>query len=107
MHYIRLSTYDLRKGDFGELASLYEESLLPLLARQPGFIDFGVISAGHNKVVTFSIWASREDSEQPSWLAVEWIRQNIADRVRLANTYYGSLALFGGMRSGGSVPLSP
>ena len=46
-----------------------------------------------------SIWKTREDSEQPSWLAVEWIRKNIADRVRLANTYYGNLALFGGAAS--------
>jgi heme-degrading monooxygenase HmoA len=99
VHYIRLSTYDLRKGDFNELAALYRASLLPMLSRQPGFVDFGMVNAGHNKVISFSIWLSREDSEQPAWLAVDWVRENIADRVRLVNTYYGSLALFGRVRT--------
>lgn len=94
MRYIRLSTYDLRKGDFKELAAMYEAALLPVYVREPGFVKFGLIDAGHNKVISMTIWKGREDSERSAWLAVEWIRENISDRVRLVNTYHGRMALY-------------
>lgn len=94
MHYVRLSTYDLRKGDFKELVALYETALLPMYAREPGFLRFGLIDAGHNKVIAMTIWGQREDSERSAWLTVEWIRENISDRVRLVNSYQGHMALY-------------
>jgi hypothetical protein len=94
VRYIRLSTYDLRKGDFNELAALFEATLLPMYSREPGFVRFGLIDAGHNKVIAMTIWEHREHAERSAWLAVEWIRENISDRVRLVNTYHGSMALY-------------
>jgi heme-degrading monooxygenase HmoA len=97
VRYIRLSTYDLRRGDFKELAAIYEESLPPMYAREPGFVKFGLIDAGHNKYIAMSIWETREDSEKSAWLTVEWVREHMSDRVRLVNNYHGNLALFDGV----------
>lgn len=96
MQYIRLSTYDLRKGTFRELSVIYAETLLPMYSREPGFLKFGLIDAGHNKYIAMSIWQTREDSEKAAWLTVEWVRDNMSDRVRLVNNYHGDLALFDG-----------
>jgi hypothetical protein len=96
LQYIRLSTYDLRKGTFRELSVIYAETLLPMYSREPGFLKFGLIDAGHNKYIAMSIWQTREDSEKAAWLTVEWVRDNMSDRVRLVNNYHGDLALFDG-----------
>ena len=96
MRYTRLSTYDMVKGTFPELTSIAEKGILPLFTKEPGFVDYGLVDAGHNKVVAISIWETRDAAQNSVNTAANWIRDNVADRVRLTNTYVGDLALFHG-----------
>jgi hypothetical protein len=97
MRYTRLSTYDVTKGDFDELTSLTEKGILPAYVKEPGFVNFGLIDAGNHKVVSISIWETREAAQKSATMAATWIRENIADRVKLVTTTIGNLALFKGM----------
>ena len=97
MRYTRLATYDIVKGTFPELTGMAEKGILPLFVKEPGFVDYGLIDAGHNKVVSISIWETREEAQQSATMAASWIKDNIADRVRLVTSYVGDLALFRGV----------
>ena len=96
MRYARLATYDIVKGTFPEQTDMAEKGLLPLFAREPGFVNFGLVDAGHSKFVSISIWETREEAHKSATMAETWVRENIADRVRLVTTYIGDLALFHG-----------
>ena len=97
MRYTRLSTYDLTKGNFDELTGIAEKGILPTFVKEPGFVNFGLVDAGNHKVVSISIWETREAAQKSANLAASWVMENIADRVRLVTTYIGDLALFRGL----------
>jgi heme-degrading monooxygenase HmoA len=97
MRYTRLSTYDLTKGNFDELTGIAEKGILPTFVNEPGFVNFGLVDAGNHKVVSISIWETREAAQKSANLAATWVMENIADRVRLVTTYIGDLALFRGL----------
>jgi heme-degrading monooxygenase HmoA len=96
MRYTRLATYDVVKGTFPELTTIAEKGILPLFANEPGFVDYGLIDAGHNKVVSISIWNTREAAQKSAATAASWVKDNMPDRVRLVTSYVGDLALFHG-----------
>jgi hypothetical protein len=96
MRYTRLSTYDILKGTFPELTGITEKGMLPLLIKEPGFVDYGLVDAGHNKVIAISLWETRDEAQKSVVTAATWVKENIADRVRLVTTNVGDLALFHG-----------
>ena len=77
MRYTRLATYDMVKGTFPELVSMADKGILPIFAREPGFVDYGLIDAGQNKVVSISIWETREQAQK----AVD--TPDVSERVRV------------------------
>jgi heme-degrading monooxygenase HmoA len=96
MRYTRLSTYDITNGTFDELTGIVERGILPTFAKQPGFVDYGLVDVGNHKVVAISIWETREEAQRSAAMAADWVKENIADRVRLVTTQIGDLALFRG-----------
>ena len=96
MRYARLTTYDMVKGTFAELTALTEKGILPLFVKEPGFVDHGLLDIGNNKVVAISIWETRDEAQTSATMAATWVKENVADRVRLVTNSIGSLALFHG-----------
>ena len=97
MRYTRLSTYDVTKGDFSELSNLTEKGILPTFVKEPGFVNYGLVDAGNHKVLSISIWETRDEALKSADMAATWVKQNVSDRVRLVTTYIGDLALFRGV----------
>jgi heme-degrading monooxygenase HmoA len=97
MRYTRISTYDLTKGSFDELTGIVETGILPTFAKEPGFVNYGLVDTGNHKVVSLSIWETREAAQHSASMAATWVKENIADRVRLLTTQIGDLALFRGV----------
>lgn len=96
MRYTRLTTYDVIKGDFNELTGIAEKGILPMFVKEPGYVDYGLLDVGNHKVVAISIWETREAAEKSASMAATWVKENLADRVRLITTQIGNLALFHG-----------
>jgi hypothetical protein len=97
MRYTRISTYDLTKGTFPELTDIAEKGILPTFVKEPGFVNYGLVDVGSHKVVSISIWETREEAQKSASMAATWVKENISDRVRLVTTYIGDLALFHGV----------
>ncbi len=96
MRYTRLATYDILKGNFAELTDLAEKGILPMFSKEPGFVDYGLVDAGHNKVISITIWNTRDAAHQSATMAANWVKENVADRLRLVTSHVGDLALFRG-----------
>ena len=96
MRFTRLSTYDITKGTFPELTGIVEKGILPLFVKEPGFVDYGLVDAGNNKLVAISIWETRDEAQKSAGMAATWVKENLADRVHLVTTTIGNLALFHG-----------
>ena len=97
MQYTRISTYDLTKGTFAELTGIVEQGLLPTFVKEPGFVNYGLVDTGDHKVLSISIWETREQAHKSATMATTWVKANIAERVRPLTTQIGELALFRGM----------
>lgn len=97
MRYTRLATYDIVKGTFPELTTIAEKGILPMFTHEPGFVDYGLVDVGQNKIVAISIWETREEAHKSATMAATWIKENVSDRVRLVTSYVGDLALFHGV----------
>jgi hypothetical protein len=96
MRYTRISTYAMTNGTFDELTGMVEKGILPTFEREPGFVNYGVADIGDHKVVSISIWDTREAAEKSALIAASWVKENISDRVRLVTNDVGNLALFHG-----------
>ena len=96
MRYTRISTYDVIKGDFNELTGIAENGILPLFVKEPGFVNYGLVDIGNHKVVSLSIWETREAAQNSASMSASWNKENVADRVKLLTTTIGELALFHG-----------
>lgn len=96
MQYTRISTYDVTSGTFPELTNLAERGILPMLAKEPGFVNYGLVDAGNQKMIAISIWETREQAQNSAQVAGTWVKEHVADRVRLSTTIIGELALFRG-----------
>jgi hypothetical protein len=97
MRYTRISTYEMTNGTFDELTNITEKGVLRTFESLPGFLNFGLADIGDHKVVSISVWETREAAEKSALVAASWVRENIADRVRLVTGHVGSLALFHGV----------
>jgi heme-degrading monooxygenase HmoA len=97
LRFTRLSTYDLTKGTFPELTGIVEKGMLPLFAKEPGFVNYGLVDAGDHKVVSITIWETRDQAHKSAQMAATWVKENLSDRVRLVTTHIGELALFRGV----------
>ena len=97
MRYTRLSTYEMTKGNFDELTGIAEKGILPTFVKEPGFVNYGLVDAGNHKVVSISIWETRDAAQKSASMAATWVKENFGDRVRLMNTDIGDLALFHGV----------
>ena len=64
MRYTGISTYDMTRGTFDELTGIAEKGILPTFANLPGFLNFGLADIGDHKVVSISVWESREAADE-------------------------------------------
>ena len=60
-------------------------------------MNYGLLDAGDHKVVSISIWETRDQGAKSATMANTWVKANLADRVRPLTTQAGDLALFRGM----------
>ncbi len=79
------------------VTGIAEKGILPMFVKVPGFVNFGLVDAGGHKVVSISIWETREEAQKSASVAATWVKENLADRVRVLTTEIGDLALFRGV----------
>jgi heme-degrading monooxygenase HmoA len=97
MQHLRVATYDITKGTFQEVADSAKTGMLPKFQEQPGFIRYGVAGVGDKKVMSISMWETREQAQAATPVAATWVKENLADRISLTSNFVGDLAFFQGV----------
>jgi heme-degrading monooxygenase HmoA len=96
MQHIRIATYEIKDGNFQELADIARQGMLRTFQEQPGFLRYGLADLGDRKVVSLSFWETRKDADAAVPVAERWVREHIATRVELRSTQIGDMAFFEG-----------
>jgi heme-degrading monooxygenase HmoA len=96
MQHVRIATYEIKDGNFQELAEIARQGMLRTFQEQPGFIRYGLADCGERKLVSLTLWETRKAADASVPVAERWVRENVADRVALKTTEIGDLAFFEG-----------
>jgi heme-degrading monooxygenase HmoA len=94
--HVRIATYEIKEGSFEELADVAREKMLRTFQEQPGFLRYGLADIGDRKVVSVSLWETRNAADAATSISERWVRENIANKVTLTATQIGDLAFFEG-----------
>jgi len=96
MEHVRVGLYKLTKGTFKEAANAAEKGMLPILHDHKGFIRYGVAESTDGELISISIWETHAEAEEAQARIAEWVKDNLADRVKLDVSYVADLAFWSG-----------
>jgi heme-degrading monooxygenase HmoA len=104
MSHVRIGVYALTSGTAKEVGDQAREGMLSVFRGQPGFQAYGVAETREGKVVSVSLWDSDEEAEQANELAASWVKDHLADRIRLESTQIGDFLFYETSSPAGAGP---
>lgn len=66
-------------GSVPELARRLQEGQVPLFRNLPGFVAYYFVNLGNDEGQSISVFETQEAAKEANRLAVDWLRQNLAD----------------------------
>ena len=91
-HHLRIALYDMTSGTVDEAIEIARKGMIPLYEKQPGFIRYEVGTLDDGGVVSFSVWETADEAQRAIELAAEWVKENLADRIKLREEHTGSMS---------------
>jgi heme-degrading monooxygenase HmoA len=92
MRHFRVALFDVTSGSADEVIEIARAGFVPILEGQPGFVRYEVGVLDNGGIVSFSIWETAAEAQRAVELADEWVRENLASRVRLRDEHIGDVA---------------
>ncbi len=89
--YGSIRRYRVRMGSVNEIIEKVQQGLVPLLEKVPGFAGYYVINADSNRATSFTVGTSREAVEAMNRVALDWVRENLPDRLSEPEVIAGPL----------------
>ena len=68
-------------GAVPEITRRIQDGFVSIVSKLPGFVNYYVVRAEDDVVVTVSIFDSQASAEASNQKAAEWVRQNLSDLV--------------------------
>ena len=91
-HHMRVALYDMTSGTAEEVIDIARNGMIPLYEAQPGFVRYDVGILDSCGVVSFSIWETEDEAKRAIELAAGWVKENLADRIKLREEHTGSMS---------------
>ena len=92
MRHFRIALYDMTSGTAQEAIEIARDGAIPLFEAQPGFVRYEVGSLDNGGVVSFSIWETADEALHAEEVAAEFLKENLADRMKLREEHTGDIA---------------
>ena len=92
MRHFRVALYDVTSGSTDEVIEIAPAGFVPIYEQQPGFVRYEVGKLDNGGVVSFSIWETADEALRAVQLAADWVKENLANRVRLREEHTGDVA---------------
>src|SRR6185437_15319966 len=64
MEHLRVATYEIKTGNFQEIAEKARDGMLKTFKDQPGFLRYGLADIGNRKALSISFWNTHKRSEE-------------------------------------------
>jgi hypothetical protein len=90
-HHLRIALYDTTSGTADEAIEIARSGMIPLFESQPGFVRYEVGALDDGGVVSFSVWETGAEAQRAIELAAGWVKENLADRVKLREEHTGNM----------------
>ena len=94
MSHVRIGVYTVTNGTAKEAADKAQEGMLSVFRGQPGFQAYGLAETQDGKVISVSLWDSGDQAQKANELAASWVRENVADRIRLESAQVGDFFFY-------------
>jgi hypothetical protein len=91
-HHLRIALYNTTSGTADEAVDIARKGMIPLYEAQPGFVRYEVGTLDDGGIVSFSVWETEDEARRAIDLAAEWVKENLADRVKLRDEHTGSMS---------------
>ena len=92
MRHFRVALYDVTSGSADEVIEIALAGFRSIFEVQPGFVRYEVGELDNGGIASFSIWETANEAERAVELAADFVRENLADRVRLRDEHTGDIA---------------
>jgi hypothetical protein len=92
MRHLRIALYDMTSGTADEAIEIARDRVIPLFEQQPGFVRYEVGSLDSGGIVSFSIWETEDEARHAEEVAADFLKENLADRMKLREEHTGNIA---------------
>ena len=92
MRHFRIALYDTTSGTAEEAIEIARDRVIPLFEQQPGFVRYEVGALDTGGIVSFSLWETADEALHAEQVAAEFVKENLADRMKLREEHTGDLA---------------
>jgi hypothetical protein len=92
MRHLRVALYDTTSGTADEAIEIASKGFRPIFEAQPGFVRYEVGKLDDGGVVSFSIWETADEAKHAVEMARDFVKANLADRVKLRDEHTGDIA---------------
>jgi hypothetical protein len=92
MRHLRLALYDMTSGTADEAIEIARKGMIPLFEAQPGFVRYDVGTLDDGGIVSFSIWETGDEAQHATEVAADWVKENLAERIKLRESHTGDIA---------------
>jgi heme-degrading monooxygenase HmoA len=93
MNCTRIALYDITSGTFDEVVQKAKAGMVPLFEHSPGFLSYGIAKISKDAFVSVSTWQTRQQADDATGKAADWVKANMPDRFTLRENYIGDLAV--------------
>jgi heme-degrading monooxygenase HmoA len=93
MGHVRIAVYTVTSGTVKDIEDRAREGMLPVFQGQTGFQAYGLALTQEGRVVSMTLWESGEQAQRANELAASWVKDNLADRVRLESAQIGDFLI--------------
>ena len=77
-----LRNYNLRPGTIESLIPRIQTGFVPLIRQAPGFVSYGLATASNDRLITFSVFETKDGADESARLAAGWVQENMAAAIR-------------------------
>jgi quinol monooxygenase YgiN len=89
--FVTIRRYNVKPGQMSEVVKRVKQGLLPIVAKQQGFVSYQAIDAGGNVALSVSFYQNRAAADAANKEAAAWVKANLAELIAPVDVTVGEV----------------